>query len=765
MLRTPNASRSVKRSQITILSFVLVFLLLLSWPILRPDATAQISSNYALLGISTVAPGLSPADCCLDTSFGSGGRVTTDFGVLSSVDEARAIVLQSDGKIVVAGYADRNTNSANFALARYQPSGATDPSFGIAGKVVTDFTGLRDEAHAIALQPDGKIIVGGFANGDSDIFSGDFALVRYETNGGLDPSFGNGGKVTTDFNGRFDQINAVALQTDGKIVVAGAATSATSTQWLFALARYDSSGSLDPTFGSGGKVTTGFAPFSDEANAVALQNDGKIVVAGTADVRNNFSFPASNFALARYDTTGNLDSAFGSGGQLITDFAGGVDQAHTLVLQSDGKIVLGGKTTFLSGERGFRFALARYDTSGSLDSTFGNGGRVSTDVFGDENHAFDMLLQSDGKIILTGAVVQNLQLDFALTRYDNTGNPDNSFGTSGIITTDFSGTHDEAFATAQQEDGKIVVVGAAEEANGGRNFALARYVPSSSPTPTPTPTPTATPTPNPTPTPTPTATPTPTPTPTPPPTLLLNFDDPPERVQKDLKTRSISKTELKTGLLTEVAKRRDDARNIDPPDLCLLGALDAAKVTLNDEIATQILWNQMASPIFEESLNVALGGLPIYAKVLFKAGSYWIERPTRQDIAVGASKFVVEKTAKYVLPSAVEQLSSVGGELTAVFVRQTLNLDEISTVDLKNGHNFPFREAPFTQVNIRIVYSQKTGYIVATITAYDAFECGPTASRAYIIRYEAVQKHSFLDIHHVAGRPVEGTVRVFRVPD
>jgi len=216
--------------------------------------------------------------------------VTTDFG---GSDYGFSVALQPDGKIVVAGYA-----GGDFALARYNSDGALDTSFGSGGKVTTDFGGsYHPDGFSVALQPDGKIVVAGYAGGD-------FALARYNSDGALDTSFGSGGKVTTDFGGS-DAGYSVALQPDGKIVVAGYAG------LDFALARYNSDGALDTSFGTGGKVTTDFSGGRDVGYSVALQPDGKIVVAGYAGV---------DFALARYNSDGALDTSFGSGGKVTTDF-------------------------------------------------------------------------------------------------------------------------------------------------------------------------------------------------------------------------------------------------------------------------------------------------------------------------------------------------------------------------------------------------------------------------------------------------------------
>src|SRR6266536_426685 len=338
----------------------------------------------ALALVTAVLPGAAvaaPGD--LDPSFGSSGKVTTDFG---GSDAASAVAIQTDGRIVAAG----RSGSGDFALARYNVDGSLDPTFGSSGMVMTDFGG-SDAASAVAIQPDGRIVTAGRSG------SGDFALARYNADGSLDPSFGSGGKVTTDFGG-FDLALGVALQSDAKIVAAGQGGSS----FDFALARYNADGSLDTSFGSGGIVTTDFGFGSGFGGALAIQSDGKIVAAGRA---------GSDFVVARYNGDCSPDASFGSGGIVTTDFGGLLfDAAFAVALQSNGKIVVAGSALGTSAD----FALARYTTDGNLDASFGSGGKVTTD-FGGFDVASGVALQADGKIIAAGQGGSGS--DFALARY------------------------------------------------------------------------------------------------------------------------------------------------------------------------------------------------------------------------------------------------------------------------------------------------------------------------------------------------------------
>jgi uncharacterized delta-60 repeat protein len=348
--------------------------------------------------------------------------------------------------------------------------GDLDPTFGSGGRVTTDFNGRSGGASAIALQGDGKLVVTGAvlsAAGPPDI-----AVTRYNSDGSLDTSFGTGGRVTTDFAGRSDNGTSISIQPDGKILVAGSADSV-ATQFDFALVRYNANGSLDSTFGTGGKVTTDFNGGLDAASAIALQADGRIVLAGYATAGD------PHMALARYNPNGTPDSSFGTAGKVITNFNGARDFANALAIQSDGKIIAGGSITSLF--ENFAFALARYNPNGSLDPSFGNGGKVITQVVpgadSEDDEIFALAIQPDGRIIAAGKA--NFREDFGMVRYLTNGSPDTSFGANGVVTTDFNGQIDNANSVAIQIDGKIVLAGAANLTTGSTgDFGIARYQPS-----------------------------------------------------------------------------------------------------------------------------------------------------------------------------------------------------------------------------------------------------------------------------------------------
>ena len=397
----------------------------------------------------------------LDPTFGVGGKVTTDF--TSGYDIADGVAVQADGKMVVVGMA--GGRNPKFALARYNADGSLDTSFGLDGHVTTDFTSGFDGAAAVALQVNDQIVAAGEAGGRNP----KFALARYNPDGSLDTSFGQGGKVTTNFTRYEDGAHAVAIQRDGKIVAAGMTGGGGDPE--FALARYNVDGSLDTSFGKEGRVVTDFTSYEDRVFfGLAIQRNGKIVAAGVAGAGS----PDSKFALARYNRNGSLDTSFGTRGRVTTDFTSNADSAFGLGIQTNGKIVIAGESG--GGGANPRFALARYNTNGSLDKCFGGDGMVTTDFSAYEDGASNQAVQRNGKIVAAGvAGYQGPDPKFALTRYDRDGSLDPSFGRDGKVTTDFTPQADYADGLTIQADGKIVAEGVAGEGGSNPKFAVARY--------------------------------------------------------------------------------------------------------------------------------------------------------------------------------------------------------------------------------------------------------------------------------------------------
>ena len=392
------------------------------------------------------------------------------------------------------------------AAPSWAADGGIDTTFGTGGRVTTDFKGSwwdPDEANAVAIQSDGKIVAAGTAGVT------DFALARYNTDGTLDTTFGTGGRVTT-YSSANTPISsaiasAVAIQSDGKIVVAGYAYNSDqhidANQYDFALARYNTNGTLDSTFGSGGIVVTAVGPDVDYdyAYAVTIQTDGKIVAAGATGPRSNYGGTNDTFALVRYNANGTLDTSFGTGGKVTTTI-GTYSDAYAVAIQTDGKIVATGYS--YKGDYA-DFALARYNTDGTLDTSFGTDGMVTTAISANSNvdNARSVAIQTDGKIVAAGI---DSSYNFALVRYNTDGTLDTTFGTGGMVTTT---NYDKAYAVAIQSDGKIVAAGHGYSSSSYyTDFVVVRYLTGAA---TPTPTPLSTPSPTVTSSSTPLSTPTP----------------------------------------------------------------------------------------------------------------------------------------------------------------------------------------------------------------------------------------------------------------
>ncbi len=407
----------------------------------------------------------------LDPTFGGDGKVTTNFG---SGEEVHDATIQADGKIVVAGCA-----SSALAVARYATDGALDPSFGGDGRVTTDLTRRGgDCAPGVAVQADGKIVAAGHSGFGGP--NGRFALVRYLPDGTLDSTFGGDGLVTTDFTPYADAASSIVIQADGRIVAAGL-SGVFGTNTMFATARYNPDGTLDSTFSGDGRITTDFTPGDDGANAVAVQSDGKIVVAGGAGTEGQS--PDTGFALARYNPDGTLDSEFGEGGQVtnLTTAGRGAEISGIAILTS-GRILAAGR----DGKGGCKpcgsdmstsFALVQYEADGTIDPTFGHDGLVITPLSPKDDIAFDLAIQTDGKIVAAGDSGSNgRNPKFAVVRYTPDGTLDPTFGREGKVRTDFTPGLDSAHGVVLQSDGRMVVAGTSDYLGTRDRFALARYL-------------------------------------------------------------------------------------------------------------------------------------------------------------------------------------------------------------------------------------------------------------------------------------------------
>ena len=388
----------------------------------------------------------------LDPTFDGDGRVTLDLGAAD--ESAVDVAVQPDGKIVVLG-----TTGMSAVLARYTSTGALDTTFDGDGFLV--FTSLHPSA--LALQPDGKIIVAGTANAD-------FALARFKDDGTPDDSFDGDGLASADFVNHSNDIGrGVALQSDGKIVVGGS-SDANHELGTVTVARFKGDGTLDDSFYNHG--FRGWCCMNSYATAVAIQTNGKIVVAGSTGV---FSH-TPRFFVSRLKTNGTRDSSFSNDGQLQTKFGA---EAHGLdvAVQADGRVVVAGS---VGAFKHSDFALARYTSSGKLDTTFSGDGKRRMDFSGGADEALGLVIQPNGRIVAAGFAAplhHPSDADFGLARYRSNGSLDLSFSANGKQRVRF-GTNDQdsGFAVARQADGKLVVAGQATLATFASDLGLARLL-------------------------------------------------------------------------------------------------------------------------------------------------------------------------------------------------------------------------------------------------------------------------------------------------
>jgi uncharacterized delta-60 repeat protein len=415
----------------------------------------------------------------LDTDFGREGKVTTDF--FGDNDESLGLIVQPDGKAVVAGFARRDNRLTFVAISRYNPDGSLDSSFGEGGRATMDSFAGFTSGNAFALQPDGKLLVGG-----SELLGGTvigFALVRLNEDGSLDKSFGANGKSVAALTDGRAAVKALRILSDGKILAAGTANSVATSHNDFAVARFNTDGSLDTTFGIDGRVITDFLGSRDFVGDMAIQTDGRIVVSGIAQD----PVSGSKFVLARYNSDGSPDAEFGSGGKVITLIGEGTREAEAIALQPDGKIIVGGAayrqrsssviTRSIVAPPNEDLALVRYNEDGSLDSSFGEAGLMLRDI-GVIDRIKDISIQPDDKIIVVGYTSGKSDSDFpldwdmVLSRYDSDGSLEIDF--ESAESPDAPLQYSYGSGLFLQAD-KITVAGSISTRIGNNDFLLLRY--------------------------------------------------------------------------------------------------------------------------------------------------------------------------------------------------------------------------------------------------------------------------------------------------
>ncbi len=426
------------------------------------SATGQVESCYTCTGQPSVCTMNCGSDGALDPTFDTDGKVTTVFN--GGTERANAMAFLADGKIVAVGYTG-SPGSYDTAVARYNPDGSLDTTFSGDGKLVLNLAGENDMAYAVAVQGDGRIVVAGASWAGSPT-GYDVSVVRLNADGTLDTSFSGDGVQYSGFGGD-ERAYGVAVQSDGKIVVGGLRGNGVDGDFL--AVRYNADGTNDSTFsGDGYDVLDVFGTASyDQASSVAIQSDGRILVAGTSTVGG-----VPQFLVVRYNTGGTLDATFSGDGKVATPMGGGNAMIHGIALQPDGKIVAAGEA--YGAGAAYDFALARYNPDGSLDTTFSSDGKLLT-AFGSANDvARAVKLRSDGRIVAAGHANMSGDLNFAVARYLSNGDLDTSFAGDGRATTAIGAGVDNAYAAGIDAAGRTVAAG--ESYNGSSAaFALVRY--------------------------------------------------------------------------------------------------------------------------------------------------------------------------------------------------------------------------------------------------------------------------------------------------
>lgn len=397
----------------------------------------------------------------LDLSFSTDGITTAHFAPIGS-DLAQGIAIQPNGRIVVVGSTQQDLETS-IALARFMPDGTLDPDFGSGGQVTTgigiDPTLISDNAMAVALQPNGQIVVVGssFENGSGDRF----VVARYNADGTLDTGFGtNGIQLNAMLNG--GRFTSVAIRDDGYIVACGVLNEAPSNE-MFIAARYTPSGAPDTSFDGDGFAFIDITPDDDAANDIALEPGGSILITGYCGLGTD-----AGLALVRLATDGSLDPSLAGDGIVIQQLSTDQDAGYTVLRQpADGKILVGGVTTFMPM---VFIVVARYNTDGTLDNSFAGDGIFQSPHPG-LNFPGNMVLAPDGRIIIGGTWATN----FLVAVVNPDGTADTGFDDDGVVTTSF-GTNAYGNDIALQADGKALLVGGSGQGSPTFNdFVLLRY--------------------------------------------------------------------------------------------------------------------------------------------------------------------------------------------------------------------------------------------------------------------------------------------------
>ncbi len=430
--------------------------------------------HFALLIIvivwSAVLPMRGQIPGNLDLTFNGNGRLSTFIDPVNKSSIISDMLIQPDGKILLIG-SNFNGTKNDFLLVRFLTSGDLDLSFNQSGRVITTFATGDATAYAATIDAEGKITVVGTTNG-GNLSTNYFGIARYYPNGSPDNVFSQDGQLNSIVGEGNDWATCVAVQEDSKIVIAGLSQDPSGFKSSIALARYFPTGLFDHSFGDKGKVITEVTDYNGTASALLIQDDGKVLVGGTLS---NQTFDSSVFCLVRYNPDGSLDESFGDMGIVTTSFGKSLSGVVDLSLLKSGKILALGTTTDTTLVNSV-MTVVRYHPDGTIDSTFAGDGVVNVSVGSSGTFASSMAIQPDDKILLAGTAEFDTLYDFAIARLNANGTIDRMFSGDGIANVNFDGYLDFAESVKLQKDGKILLAGYSVSPDQKiSNLALARF--------------------------------------------------------------------------------------------------------------------------------------------------------------------------------------------------------------------------------------------------------------------------------------------------
>lgn len=406
------------------------------------------------------------SDGTLDTSFGTNGKVTSD--IYGFADEINGLAIQSDGKVLAAGFCRTSVDNQDFCVTRYNVDGTLDTSFGTNGVVsldIRDGNTKDDVAVAVLIQSDDKIVLAGYTDANSSTSPYYFALVRLNSDGSKDNSYATDGVLTFSFGDDAKAYNAI-IQDDNKVLIVGELEGDSSKKKLFAVARIDATGSLDTEFSVDGKQTVNIGDSYDEAHAVAIESDKKIFIAGRGE---------NHMSIVKLTESGDLDTSFNTNGIVTTDIDGTEDGFRAVLPLDDDKILGIGVTYRGSNDRDL--ALIKYNVDGTIDTTFGTDGIIYTDIDnGSEDIVQSAILQKNGKYLVSGSLYSNGTSYSFIIRYNSDGTLDTSFSSDGKVIVSYGSSFHSAKSIILQDDGKVLIGGkVGQDHSNTSDFAIARF--------------------------------------------------------------------------------------------------------------------------------------------------------------------------------------------------------------------------------------------------------------------------------------------------